>query len=89
LENNSKMSYDNIDVEITWRCQISEHQYYPVSIMCDENFKIMIVSFIQSGLNMMVLYTSNRSKSMYDSTFVGPSSSISRGKSSLLSDDLL
>jgi len=49
----------------------------------------MIVSFIQSGLNMIVLYTSNRSKSMYDSTFVGPSSSISRGKSSLLSDDLL
>jgi hypothetical protein len=51
----------------------------------------MIVSFIQSGLNMMVLYMSNRSKSIYDSTFVGPSSSssISRGKNSLLSDDLL
>jgi hypothetical protein len=56
----------------------------------DENFKIMIVSFIQSGLNMMV-YMSNRSKSIYDSTFVGPSSSssISKGKISLLSDDLL
>jgi hypothetical protein len=82
-------NYNTIDVEITWRCQISEHQYYLVSIMCDGSFKTMIDSFIQSGLNMMVLYMSNQSRSDFFSTFVGPSKLVSRGKNNLLSDDLL
>jgi len=49
----------------------------------------MIDSFTQSGLNMMILYVSSRSKSVCVLTFAGSSSLISRGKNNLLSDDLL
>jgi len=35
-------NYNDIDVEITWRCQVGKHQYYSVSIVCDDSFKIMI-----------------------------------------------
>jgi len=38
----------NIDVEITWRCQIDEHLYYHVSIVFYGSFNTMIDSFIQS-----------------------------------------
>jgi len=38
-------NYNDINVEIIWRCQICEHQYYPVSIMCDNSFKIIIDFF--------------------------------------------
>jgi hypothetical protein len=57
--------------------------------MCDGSFKTMIDSFIQSSLNMMILYVSSQSKSLYVPNFVGFSNSIGRGKNSLLSDDLL
>lgn len=32
-------NYNDNDVEITWRCQIDEHQYYHVSIVFDGSFK--------------------------------------------------
>jgi len=50
-------SYDDINVEITLRCQIGKHQYYPVLIVCNGNFET-IDSFTQNGLNMKVLYVS-------------------------------
>jgi len=53
-------------------------------IVYDDNFKIIVGSFIKSGLNMMVLYVS-----MCVSTSVGPLKSVSRGNNSLWSDDLL
>jgi hypothetical protein len=74
-------NYNDIDVEITWSCQISEHQYYFVLIVCDGSFKTMIDSFIQSGLNMTILYMSNRPKSDF---FPGPSKSVSRGKKNFI-----
>jgi hypothetical protein len=40
---------NDIDVKITWRCQIDEQQYYPVLIVCDDSFKTMIDSLIQIG----------------------------------------
>jgi hypothetical protein len=82
-------NYNNINVEITWRCQISEHQYYPISIVCDDSFKTMSDYFIQSGLKMMILCVSSRPKSVCVSTSASPSNSVDRGKNSLLSDDLL
>jgi hypothetical protein len=82
-------NYNNINVEITWRCQISEHQYYPISIVCDDSFKTMSDYFIQSGLKMMILCVSSRPKSVRVSTSASPSNSVDRGKNSLLSDDLL
>jgi len=39
-------NYNNIDVEINGRSQISKHQYYLVPIVYDDNFKITIDSFI-------------------------------------------
>jgi hypothetical protein len=58
-------NYNNIDVEITWRSQISKYQYYLVPIVRDDNFKITIDFFIQSGLNIIVLYVISRIKSLY------------------------
>jgi hypothetical protein len=84
-----RWNYNNIDVEITWRCQFGEHQYYHVLIVYDNSFKTMINFFIQSGLDMMVLYVSSRPKSLCVPTSgrrcsasqsVGPSKSVRRGK---------
>jgi lysozyme family protein len=47
----------DVDVDITWWCQVGEHQY-------DGSFKTMNNSFIQNGLNMMVLYASRQSNSL-------------------------
>jgi hypothetical protein len=52
-------NYNDIDVKMTWRCQISEQQYYLVLIVCDDSFKAIIDSFIQNGLNIMILYVSS------------------------------
>jgi len=82
-------NYNDIDVEITWRCQIGEHQYYPILIICDGSFKTMINFFIQSSLNMMIFYVSSQSKSLCVLNFAGFSNSVGRGKNSLLLDDLL
>jgi hypothetical protein len=57
--------------------------------MCDDNFKTMIDFFTQNGLNMMVLYISIWPKSVCVLISAGPSNSVSRGKNSLFSDDLL
>ena len=32
-------NYNDIDVEITWRCQIGEQQYYLVSILYDGSLR--------------------------------------------------
>jgi hypothetical protein len=54
----------------------------------DDSFKTMIDSFTQNSLNMMVLYVSSWPKVIGVSISVGPLNSVSRGKNSLLSDDL-
>jgi hypothetical protein len=48
----------------------------------------MIDSFTQNSLNMMVLYVSSWPKFVGVSISVGPLNSVSRGKNSLLSNDL-
>ena len=55
-------NYNDIDFKIIWRCQINEQQYYFVPIMCDGSYKTMINSFIQSGLNMVILYLISQPK---------------------------
>jgi hypothetical protein len=84
-----RWNYNDIDVEITWRCQIGEHQYYPIPIVRNSSFKIMIDSFTQNGLNMIILYVISRPQSVCVPISARPSNSVSRGKRSLLSDDLL
>jgi hypothetical protein len=74
------MELYDIDVEITWRCQIGEQQCYHVPIVCDSSFKKMIDFFIQKGLNMMILYVSSRTKFVCVLTFIDPSNSVGRGK---------
>ena len=49
----------------------------------------MIISFIQSGLNMTVLYMSKWPKSEFFPTSTGPSKSVNKCKNNLLWDDLL
>jgi hypothetical protein len=92
-----RWNYNDIDVEITWRCQTSEYQYYLVLIVYDDSFKTMIDSFIQNGLNMMVLYVSSCPKSLCvltsgricisASQSVDSSKSVSKMKKKLLLDD--
>jgi thiamine biosynthesis protein ThiC len=57
--------------------------------MCDDSFKTMVYSFIQSGLNIMVLHVVSRPESICLPTSNGSSKSVSRGKTILLSDYLL
>jgi len=82
-------NYNNIDVEITLRCQIGEYQYYLLPIVCDDNFKTTIDSFIQNDLKIITLYASSRSKFMFVPTFASILKSFSRGKNNLLLNDLL
>jgi len=44
----------------------------------------MIDSFIQSGLNMMILYVNNRPKFIFVPTYAGLLKSISKDKNNLL-----
>ena len=68
--------------------------------MCDDSFKIIMDSFIQNGLNMMVLYVGSRPTHLFVPTygridirasqFIVPSRLVSRGQNTLgWSDDLL
>jgi len=57
--------------------------------MCDGSFKTIKDSFIQNGLNMMILYVSSRSKLVSVVIFVGPLNLISKNKIDLLLDDLM
>jgi hypothetical protein len=38
-------NYNNIEVDITLRCQLRKHHYYHVLIVYDDNFKIMMDFF--------------------------------------------
>ena len=49
-------NYNNVEVDITWKSKVEEHQYYFVSIVNDVSFKTLNDSSIQSRLNMIELY---------------------------------
>jgi len=57
--------------------------------MCDGSFKTIKDSFIQNGLNMMILYVSSLSKLVSVAIFVGPLNLIGKNKIDLLLDDLM
>jgi hypothetical protein len=57
--------------------------------MCEGSFKTIKDFFIQNGLNMMILYVSNRSKLVSVAIFVGPLNLIGKNKIDLLLDDLM
>lgn len=37
-----RLNYNDIKVDITWRCLVREHQYFLVPIACDVSFGTMI-----------------------------------------------
>jgi len=57
--NELEWNYIDIDIEITCRYQIDKQQSYPVPIAYDDSFKKMIDSFIQTDLNIIILYVSS------------------------------
>jgi hypothetical protein len=57
--------------------------------VCDGSFKTMKDSFIQNGLNMMILYVSSRSKLVSVPTSDGPLNLVGKDKIDLLLDDLM
>jgi hypothetical protein len=57
--------------------------------MCDGSFKTIKDSFIQNGLNMMILYMSSRSKLVFVAISVGLLNLIGKNKIDLLLDDLM
>jgi len=57
--------------------------------MCDGSFKTIKDSFIQNGLNMMILYMSSRSKLVSVAISVGLLNLIGKNKIDLLLDGLM
>jgi len=60
-----ELNYNDIKIDITWRCLIQEHQYFLISIVCDVDFRNMMKMFIQSEMNMMKFFVSSRPKLSY------------------------
>jgi hypothetical protein len=56
------MNYNDVEIYITWRCLVKEHQYFPILITCDVNFKNIMKLYRQSGMNMMELDVSSQPK---------------------------
>jgi hypothetical protein len=44
------------------RCFVGKHQYFPILIACDVDFRNMMEIPVQSGTNMMELYVSSQPK---------------------------
>ena len=57
-----ELNYNDIEINITWKCLVEEHQYFPIRISCDVDFRNMMEMFVQSGTNMMKLYVSSQPK---------------------------
>ena len=51
-----ELNYNDIEINITWKCLVGEHQYFPIRISYDVDFRNMMEMFVQSGTNMMKLY---------------------------------
>jgi hypothetical protein len=47
------LSYNDVEINITWRCLVGKHQYFLILIACDVDFRNMMELFVQSGTNMM------------------------------------
>jgi hypothetical protein len=56
------LNYNDVEIDITWRSHVREHQYFSISIACDMDFKNMMELFVQSETNMMKLYMSSQTK---------------------------
>jgi hypothetical protein len=56
------MNYNDVEIYIIWRCLVKEHQYFPILITCDVNFKNIMKLYRQSGMNMMELDVSSQPK---------------------------
>ena len=37
-----ELNYNDVEIYITLRCLVGEHQYFPISITCDVDFKNMM-----------------------------------------------
>jgi hypothetical protein len=57
-----ELNYNDVEIDITWKYLVGEHQYFPIRIACDVDFRNMMKMFVQSGTNMMELYVSSRPK---------------------------
>jgi hypothetical protein len=56
------LDYNDVEIDITWRCLVGEHQYFPTPIICDVDFRNIMELFIQSETNITELYVSSRRK---------------------------
>jgi hypothetical protein len=57
-----ELNYNDIEIDITLKCLVGEHQYFPIPIACDVDFRNIMKMFVQSRTNMMELYVSSRPK---------------------------
>jgi hypothetical protein len=46
-------NHNDIEIDITWRCHVEEHQYYLILISCEVSFRTIIDLFVQSGSNII------------------------------------
>jgi len=47
------LGYNDVEINITWRCLVGKHQYFLILIACEVDFRNMMELFVQSGTNMM------------------------------------
>jgi len=57
-----ELNYNDVEIYITWRCFVGKHQYFPILIAYNVDFKNMMEMPVQSGTNMMELYVSSQPK---------------------------
>jgi hypothetical protein len=47
------LGYNDVEINITWRCLVGKHRYFLILIACEVDFRNMMELFVQSGTNMM------------------------------------
>jgi hypothetical protein len=56
------LNCNDVEIDITWRSLVEEHQYFLIPIASDANFRNVMELFVQNKTNMIELYVSSQSK---------------------------
>jgi hypothetical protein len=57
-----ELNYNDVEIDITLKCLVREHQYFLIPIACDVDFRNIMKMFVQSRTNIMELHVSSRPK---------------------------
>ena len=57
-----ELNYNDVEIDITLKCLVREHQYFLIPIACDVDFRNIMKMFVQNRTNIMELHVSSRPK---------------------------